>query len=231
MSVRKIFGLLGVLALAGCMGSSSGEAIDVGSENKQTPVVIEEKLPVRDEPSRAVDVPMGSADALDPKATKPIVPGDLEIVADEMSYFDYIPVDVIPAAASDVDAIIYSRSGIILLPRSLVTNQLNDLGAIRNLLLQQLGADFPQAASWTFRVLTNDDYIPRVLRRQFGFYLPDWSPYSLIVVGDESAFLDQLFDEFFGEPFEPDTGTYDIIPSIITSSVSAVTATATSGSY
>ena len=68
------------------------------------------------------------------------------------------------------------------------------------------------------------------MRWQISSDLLDWSPYSLIVAGDESAFIDQLFYELFGDPFEPNTRTYDMIPNVITTSVSAITVTTTSGS-
>jgi hypothetical protein len=37
----------------------------------------------------------------------------LEGVADKMSYFENISIDLIPAAASGIEAIIYSKFGII----------------------------------------------------------------------------------------------------------------------
>ena len=115
--------------------------------------------------------------------------------------------------------------------RSLVTRQSNDPDAIGNLLRHQLGVDFLQAASWTFKVLNNYDYNIKDVRWQISSDLLDWSTYSLRVAGDETAFIDQLFDEIFGDPFEPDTRTYDMIPNIITTSLSVITVTTTSGSY
>jgi hypothetical protein len=46
-------------------------------------------------------------------------------------------------------------------------------------------------------------------------------------VGDEYAFLDQLYEDGFGDGLEPDTDPYDMISDIVTSS-SSVSSTSSS---
>ena len=207
-------------ALISCGGAQTKPVIDdvdvptvIRIDDTHTPISPEEPNVGQSQPDPVDRVP-------------PELP-TLGLVADEDTSGYYYPVDVEPVADTGISAIVFSESGLIVLPKTLINGSLNDPGAIQDLLLRGLGESFPQAANWTFRALNNSDEISWVLWWRYGFYVPSYSPYGVIVVGDEDAFLGQLYEAIFGDPLEPDTGTYDMISDIVTAS-SSVTTTSSS---
>jgi hypothetical protein len=207
--------------LAGCGGSTDQGAGAARTQEAEVPVVI---APVDDAtPGQTGDTPSEAS-----SGQQPLTPADVEgisVAATGGTY--YTPVDIDPASISDAGGVIYADSGILILRREFITDEWNQPGGVRDLLYQALGQDFPQAANWTFRQLDSSDYITQILYWRYGLYIPSWSPYGLIVVGDEYAFLDQLYEDVFGDGLEPDTDTYDMISDIVTSS-SSVSSTSSS---
>lgn len=161
-----------------------------------------------------------------------ILPEITDVISVDVTGGTFVPSDFTPRAVSlgEIDQIIFDESGIILLPRAALSDELNQPGGLRQLLLDGSRIDFPQASNWTFRVLNNNDIIPRLLYVRFGFYLPSWSSYVNIVVGDEDDFITQFIDRYFAD-LEPDSGTGDIISDVITSSSSMTTVTVTGTTY
>jgi hypothetical protein len=210
-----------LFVLAGCGGSSDQTVGGVRTQDVEVPVVITPD-DVRT-PTQAGDTT--SEPSFD---QRPLTPADIEgisVGATGGTY--YTPVDIVPASISDAGGLIYADSGIVILRKEFITDDWNDTGGVRDLLYQALGQDFPQAANWTFRQLDHGDYITQILYWQYGLYIPSWSPYGLIVVGDEYAFLDELYRDVFGDGLEPDTDTYGMISDIVTSS-SSVSSTSSS---
>lgn len=215
--------------LSGCGGASGDRDAGNPLQEVDVPVVIEPSD--QGDETGGGDVPDGG-EAIGADEPNPITPDDVGLISVDVtgSTYYFPPIDFDPASISDAGGIIYSDSGLLILRREFITDDWNRPGGVRDLLYQALGEDFPQAANWTFRQLNNNDYITRVLFWRYGLYVPSWSPYGLIVVGDEYALLDQIYEDIYGDGLEPDTSTYDMISDIVTSS-SSVSATATSGSY
>lgn len=158
------------------------------------------------------------------------VPGssDLDGLIDQLGDDPFVPELNVVASSQNSGAVVFSDSGLILLPRSLINEALNDPGAIREVLFAVLGEDFPQAASWTFHLLDNSDPISSVLFFQYGLFVPDGASVGLIVIGDAEVFLDQLFADVFGEADVTTRTVTDVIADVVTSSTSV---SATGGSY
>lgn len=130
--------------------------------------------------------------------------------------------NLIVATAENVNAAAFTESGLVLLPRALVNESLNEPGAIRDLLFIALGEDIPQSENWTFTLL--DQYHPIWQGfYQLGYFLPIDGPDAVIVVGDEQDLYDLLFGSFEYVP----SPTTDLIGSIVTSSVSVTASGAT----
>jgi hypothetical protein len=208
ISMRNMMASVLFFALLGCGGAPGNAVTDLLDQETDVEAVTIPELPQKQQP---------------------LTPDSFELVADELTSGEYFPpTDVVPASLSNASAIIYENSGLIVLPKVFITDDLNEPGAIRNLLQEAFGRDFPQAAKWTFLALNNNDYISRTLWWQFGFYIPSWSPYGLIVVGDEDSFLDELYRDLYSDAFTSVSDTHDVISDIVTSSSSV---SATSGSY
>lgn len=155
-----------------------------------------------------------------------------DIVTVDVTGGTYIPtVFPIMASGSDVaDQIIFENSGIVLIRRSVLSDALNEPGAIRQLLLEATGQDFPQAAGWTFRVLNNSDVISQLLFIRFRFYLPWFSPYANIVVGDEEDFIDTFIARYF-PGLTPDSDTAGLTSDILTAGSSFATVSSSANSH
>lgn len=142
---------------------------------------------------------------------------DIEATPDLADVIDDLPDGQgLVATADNVRAAFFTNSGLIRLPRALVSDDLNSPGEIRNLLLLALGDDFAEAENWTFRLLTGTDFTSNVLRQGFGLFVPIGGPDAIIVVGDEVALLDFLF----GLLEIDTTPTTDIVGGAVTSTVS-----------
>lgn len=223
--------LCATLMLVGC-GGASNRATVVDPPNvilDQDPVNLDQDPVNADDPQAETGGDGGSAQAATPGSEVPISPG---VISVDETGGTYVPSDFTTSSVSlgDIDQIIFDDSGIILLPRSALSDALNEPGAIRQLLLDGSGIDFPQAASWTFDVLNNSDTISQLLYIRFGFYLPPWSPYVNIVVGDETSFIEQFVERYFGD-FEPTSDTGDVISDIITTSSSFSTISSSGTTY
>lgn len=206
-----------------------------GSSNSNDPVIDDAPVIISDAPTSSEDtpdvVPNGTETgdlAGDPVA--PILPDLIsDIVTVDVTGGTYVPSVFQPRAVllGETDQIIFEESGIILLPRAAFSDALNEPGAIRQLLLDGTGIDFPQAAGWTFRLLNNSDEISRLLWIRFRFYLPPWSSYVNIVVGDERDFIDQFNDRYF-PGINPDADTTGLTSGMATAATS-FTAVSSSG--
>lgn len=237
--------LCATLALVGCGGSSNrATVVEQPEVTLDQPEVILDQGPVPVVADETQDVTGGEGQSATPGSEIPIpqdivsvdvtggtyVPSDF--ISVDVSDSTYVPIDLTPSSVSigDIDQIIFDDSGIILLPRSALSDALNEPGAIRQLLLDGSGIDFPQAASWTFDVLNNSDTISQLLYIRFGFYLPPGSSYVNIVVGDETSFIEQFVERYFGD-FEPTSDTGDVISDIITTSSSFSTISSSGTTY
>lgn len=208
------------VALAGCGGASDRGGAQGVIQDVDVPVVINPVV----EPDRG--------ETSNPSVPNPISPDDIGIISVDVTGTTYYTPSVgdVSASISDAAGVIYSDSGLLILRKEFIKDDWNRPGGVRDLLYQALGEDFPQAANWSFRQLNNYDYITRALYWRYGVYVPSWSPYGLIVVGDEYSLLDQIYEDLYGDGLEPDTDTYNMISDIVTSS-SSITTSATSGSY
>ena len=225
--LKRLFVFASVSAVAACMGSSNTGDSETGTQSTTTTV-----------PDIIIDVPpVATPSQPDDTGQRPLDESDsLTVVADvvtvDVTGGTYVPDVFIPTAVQqgDIDQIIFDDSGIILLPKSALSDALNEPGAIRQLLLDGSGIDFPQAANWTFRVLDNSDTISELLWVRFRFYLPPWSSYANIVVGDEGAFIEQFIERYFDD-LEPGSNTGDIMSDILTTSSSMTTVSTSGATY
>lgn len=217
-----VYCTVALIALAGCGGSSSPieTVTSVGDQTPSSEVTL-----IQD----AVSPPDLSDDEDEIDDVDTVVS-----VADSTGDIDIISTFATPVTSTDYStssALVFENSGLIVLPKSLVSADLNDPGAIQSLLVSINGSFVPQAANWTFRALDSGDLISRLLNYAIGFYIPSYSPFVLIVIGDEGDAIDQLIREIFGDPVGTTTGTFDVDPDILTSGASVTTLSSANSSY
>lgn len=98
------------------------------------------------------------------------------------------------ASNDELGAAVFEDSGLVLLPRRLVSSDLDQSGVIEDLLFFATGERVTQSANWTHRLLVEGDPLSSILRSEFDLFMPDDAPLAFIVVGDDDAFLDLLLE-------------------------------------